>query len=286
MAHFPDRSTSLGANVQNVSSIDLRTLRILTSFLFLTLAATVCVAASQHNHATQAINDIESGASRCGQVTQLATMLSSANITLTPEIRTAADACGQNAKALRDHDFKKAQQALADAVVVLDKLNLTAQRLFTLLVEATKAADPRRRFYALPNLAKTAFNLGYLADAQVYAQELLREASQYPKDWNYGNAIYYGNFVLGRVALRQGNVQLAGKYLLDASSTPGSPQLNSFGPNLMLAKELLERGQGPVVLEFFARCKNFWKMDYGKLDEWSATIRGGGIPKFTQNLNY
>ena len=77
-----------------------------------------------------------------------------------------------------------------------------------------------------------------------------------------------------------------GKYLLDASSTPGSPQLNSFGPNLTLAKELLERGQGPVVLEFFARCKNFWKMDRGKLDEWSATIRGGGIPQFTQNLNY
>ena len=33
-------------------------------------------------------------------------------------------------------------------------------------------------------------------------------------NWNYGNAVYYGNFVLGRIALRQDNVQLAGQYLL------------------------------------------------------------------------
>ena len=96
---------------------------------------------------------------------------------------------------------------------MLDQFNLTAQRLFTLLVQAAKAVDPTQRFYALPDLAKTAFNLGYLDEAQMYAQEMLREAPKYPKDWNYGNAIYYGNFVLGRVALRQGNVQLAGQIL-------------------------------------------------------------------------
>jgi hypothetical protein len=213
-------------------------------------------------------------------------MLSSANMTVAPELRTADDACGQYVAALKNRDLTKAQQVLAHAVAVLDQLNLTAQRLYTLQVEAARAVNPMQRFYALSDLAKTAFNLGHLDEAQKYAGELLQEAPKHPNDWNYGNAIYYGNFVLGRVALLQGNVQLAGQYLLDASSTPGSPQLNSFGPNLTLAKELLEKGQGPVVLEFFARCKNFWKMDRGKLDEWSATIRGGGIPQFTQNLNY
>jgi tetratricopeptide (TPR) repeat protein len=244
------------------------------------------VAASQQNPAIHAGNDIESGGSRCVQVMQVVRMLSLANMTVTPEIRTADDACGQYRTALQNRELEKAQQAFARAVTVLDQFNLTAQKLFTLVVVAAKGVDPRERFYALANLAKIAFNLGNLDDAQVYAQQLLREAPKYPKDWNYGNAIYYGNFVLGRVALRKGNVQLAGQHLLDAGSTPGSPQLNSFGPNLTLAKELLERGQGPVVLQFFARCKNFWKMDRGKLDEWSATIRGGGIPEFTQNLNY
>ena len=65
-----------------------------------------------------------------------------------------------------------------------------------------------------------------------------------------------------------------------AGATPGSPQLNSFGPNMTLAKELLEKGQSEVVLQYLALCKKFWKMDRGQLDEWSATIRGGGIPDF------
>jgi hypothetical protein len=241
------------------------------------------VAASQQNRST---NDIESARLRCGQVTQLARMLQSANMVVAPEIRTADDGCGQYLAALRNREFAKSQQALAHAVAVLDQLNLTAQGLFTRLAEAVKAVDPLQRFYALPDLAKEAFNLGHPDQAQTYARELLQEAPQHPKDWNYGNAIYDGYFVLGRVALQQGNVQLAGQYLLDASTTPGSPQLNSFGPNVMLAKELLEKGQGPVVLQFFAQCKKFWEMDRGKLDEWSATIRGGGIPQFSQNLNY
>jgi hypothetical protein len=213
-------------------------------------------------------------------------MLQSAKMVVVSDIRTADDACGQYMAALRSGKFEQSRQARSQAEAVLNQLHLTAEALFTRLAETVNAGSPRQRFYALADLAKQAFNLGHADQAQMYARELLQAAPQHPNDWNYGNAIYYGHFVLGRVALQQGNVQLAGQYLLDAGSTPGSPQLNSFGPNLMLAKELLEKGQGPVVLQFFAKCKNFWKMDRGKLDEWSATIRGGGIPQFTQNLNY
>ena len=39
-----------------------------------------------------------------------------------------------------------------------------------------------------------------------------------------------------------GDSLAAGKYLVEAAHTPGSPQLNSFGPNVTLAKELLEMG--------------------------------------------
>jgi hypothetical protein len=111
-------------------------------------------------------------------------------------------------------------------------------------------------------------------------------ALQYPEDWNYGNAIYYGNFVLGRIAAREDNLVLAGQYLLAAGATPGSPQLDSFGPNVTLAKELIENGQSDVVLQYFAICKHLWKMDHGKLDEWGATVRKGGIPDFGSNLCY
>ena len=65
-----------------------------------------------------------------------------------------------------------------------------------------------------------------------------------------------------------------------------SPQLDSFGPNVSLARELIEKRQSDVVLQYFALCKHFWKMDHGKLDEWSATVRRGGIPDFNGNLYY
>jgi hypothetical protein len=144
----------------------------------------------------------------------------------------------------------------------------------------------RERFYELNALAKRAFNAGEIEKSKQYADELLNLARNYPKDWNYGNAIYDGNLVLGRIALKRGDVKLAGKYLLSAGKTPGSPQLNTFGPNLTLAQELLAQGERESVLKFFGLCKHFWEMDGGKLDKWSAEIRAGKVPEIKVNLNY
>jgi hypothetical protein len=143
-----------------------------------------------------------------------------------------------------------------------------------------------KRFYALAKLAKAAVNAGELSQAQAYANELLQLAPQYPKDWNYGNAIYYGYLVLGRVALRQGNLPLAEQDLLNAAGTPGSPQLNSFGPNTTLAKELLEKGRTTTVLQYFALCGKFWKVHGDRLEQWSAAVKAGQMPDFGANLLY
>ena len=114
----------------------------------------------------------------------------------------------------------------------------------------------------------------------------MKRAPQYPKDWNYGNAIFYGNLVLGRIALQRGDIKESVARLLAAGATPGSPQLNSFGPNMSLAKDLLAKGQTEPGLNFLAACKSFWKMDQGRLDQWIATIRAGDKPDFTSNLAY
>jgi hypothetical protein len=141
-------------------------------------------------------------------------------------------------------------------------------------------------FYELADLAKKALNAGKIDKAGVYSKQLLQMARQYPKDWNYGNAIFYGNFVLGRIAIQRGDIRQAGEYLLAAGATPGSPQLDSFGPNMTLAKELLGKGQSDIVLQYFALCRNFWEDGRRQLDEWSAAVRGGEIPDFSRNLNY
>jgi tetratricopeptide (TPR) repeat protein len=148
------------------------------------------------------------------------------------------------------------------------------------------ASDASQRFYALNDAAKESFNIGKIEDAKKYATELLQLSSQFRGDWNYGNAVQDGNLVLGRIAVREGRIEDAKGYLLAAGKSPGSPQLDSFGPNLSLAKDLLEKGQRDTVLNYFELCRKFWKMDYGKLNQWSREVKAGTIPDFGANLVY
>jgi tetratricopeptide (TPR) repeat protein len=161
-----------------------------------------------------------------------------------------------------------------------------AQKALSIRERGLERADARNRFYGLSDLASSAFDAGEIEKAQQYASELLRAAPEFKSDWNYGNALYYGNIVLGRIALKQGDIVGAKEHLLAASQTPGSPQLNSFGPNMTLAKDLVEKNEREVVLTYLQSCGKFWKMDNGKSESWMATIRGGGTPDFGANLIY
>ena len=224
---------------------------------------------------------------RCTEVTQTARLLQTQKALPDEDLRAADSACDQYSTLVKNRQPEAARTALVNANAIMDRLGLTEMAIFARFEQAAAKVADIQRFYVLADLSKTAFNLGEIEKAEAFARELLQEAPKYPQDWNYGNALYYGNFVLGRIALRRGDRMAAGKYLVEAAHTPGSPQLNSFGPNVTLAKELLEMGITAPVLEYFALCKNFWKMDRGQLDDWSATVRRGSIPKFFGgNLNY
>ena len=138
----------------------------------------------------------------------------------------------------------------------------------------------------LSDLAKQAFEAGDMDKASEYATELLNKAPQYRSDWNYGNAVHDGNLILGRIAFDSGQLEKAKKYLLQAGKTPGSPQLNSFGPNMTLAKELLEKGEREIVISYFRLCGKFWKMGTERLKNWTSIVKRGGIPDFEANLSY
>jgi hypothetical protein len=145
-------------------------------------------------------------------------------------------------------------------------------------------ANTRDRDVVLKQAAETALEAGETAKANAYAQELLKNAT--PGGWNYGNAIHHGNLVLGRLALRSGGIEQSKRYLHQAGQTPGSPQLNSFGPNMSLARELLQKGEREAVIEYFELCSRFWTSGAEKLKAWTAVVRGGGIPDFGANLDY
>ena len=145
--------------------------------------------------------------------------------------------------------------------------------------------DSEARQAILSNVAKAALEAGETAKARAYAEEMLKAAGDSGGNgWNYGNMIHHGHLILGRLALRTGDLQQAKEHLLAAGKTPGSPQLNSFGPNMMLARELLEKGERQAVLEYFELCGTFWKQD--KLAEWTKEVQAGKVPEFGANLNY
>lgn len=161
----------------------------------------------------------------------------------------------------------------------------SAQQVLADLEQDSGGGDKDRRFYALSDLGYYALEAGADGKAADYAYELLSDAELKKDNWNYGNAIHNGHATLGLVALRNDDFGTARQELLEAGKTPGSPQLNSFGPGMTLANELLKRGEREAVLDYFALCRKFWKLGGSQLDAWSDAIRKGETPVFGGNLN-
>jgi tetratricopeptide (TPR) repeat protein len=148
---------------------------------------------------------------------------------------------------------------------------------------AYKLSSDMERDALLQSLAKVALAANDPKKAKEYADKML---SQNSPGWNYGNNIHHGNIILGRIALTLDDVEEAKTRLINAGKTPGSPQLNSFGPNMTLAEELLRQGEKDVVLTYLELCSKFWKSGKDRLDKWSVVVQDGEIPDFGANLNY
>jgi tetratricopeptide (TPR) repeat protein len=160
------------------------------------------------------------------------------------------------------------------------------QRYDEAIAKLNGATTEEKRFQALDNAAKDSFVVGKIEDARKYANELMTLAPKFKENWNYGNAIQDFNLVLGRIAMKEGHLDEAKHYLLEAGKSPGSPTMDSFGPNMSLAKDLLQKGEQKVVLEYMELCRKFWSEDYGDLNKWEKEIKAGKIPNFGANLVY
>jgi hypothetical protein len=141
----------------------------------------------------------------------------------------------------------------------------------------------------LMDLARARADAGELGPAADLARSLLRIAPQIGTDPRAGGIVdevrHHAHLILGRSALQAGNVAVASQELLAAGRVGGGGTLSSFGPNMQLAKELLEKGHRDVVIEYLEECRGFWKLGRN-LDSWIATIRAGQVPVFGANLTY
>ena len=90
--------------------------------------------------------------------------------------------------------------------------------------ERAKAAgtDESSRFSRLVDLAQEGFEAEDNAKASPYANNFLATA-QRQTAWNHGDAIHVGYIVLGRIALKQGQIKQAREYLLKAGGRQDRP---------------------------------------------------------------
>jgi hypothetical protein len=151
--------------------------------------------------------------------------------------------------------------------------------LAALAADATGIQVDAVRSSLTQRFAEALLEAGELAAADsVAARELERTADS---DLFYGaNAHYDMNQVRGQVALRRGRTEEAVAYLHRAAETRGSPQLATFGPQLRLARELLEAGHAEAVRAFLMSVRGFWLGPPATafLDDAIATIDRGELP--------
>ncbi|MDF1754713.1 MAG: hypothetical protein P1U89_18150 [Verrucomicrobiales bacterium] len=133
-------------------------------------------------------------------------------------------------------------------------------------------SDDDSGFYQLQSLSQAAFSMGDLKKAAKYAKQLLKGAESRQEDWNYWNAIHWGNIILGRVSFQKGEVSKAAQHLVTSvKESKGSPQLNSFGPDIDLLQELIDLKQFDAGLAYLAECRKFWSSDRGQRFMKAAT---------------
>ncbi len=161
---------------------------------------------------------------------------------------------------------------------------LAIERAHNELLEWREAAGEKEQFYAPPQAAMGAYNLGDLELADSISREALRLAPSFTDNWNYGNALHFAHTVLGLVALERGYAEAAVEHLRLSAEMPGSPQLNSFGPSMRLARELLRRGHAEAVLAYFTQCRAFWRMGQTWLHIWEKKVQRGAMPTFFMQL--
>jgi tetratricopeptide (TPR) repeat protein len=137
-------------------------------------------------------------------------------------------------------------------------------------------------FVSLPSAAIAAFHLERFDEAEKYARKSLALAPRFEANWNFGNAIHLGHTVLGLLALRENRTTVAIQELRKSGDTRGSPQLNSFGPTMQLAKELLKQGHSKPVLAYLKQCRSFWKSGTTWLGLWERKVIAGETPNFFQ----
>ncbi len=136
------------------------------------------------------------------------------------------------------------------------------------------------RFHRFIEAPRDAVRAGDYIQAKKLAQQLMLTATAFRDDEQYGWALHVANIVLGRVAVHTGDVDTGNTYLIAAGQVPPSPQLRDMGPDMSLAKELLQFNQRRMVRDYLNECEKIWPAGTSRLRAWASKVEAEGKADF------
>jgi hypothetical protein len=159
--------------------------------------------------------------------------------------------------AVSDYESAKAGGKDADIDAALRKLLAEGEKGLALIAKDEMLARSSDHFELVARLAEIALDLNELKKARAFAEAVLNEKKDESGDddgWrDTDKAIYYGNTLLGRVALREGNTAKAREHLSASLAFPEDSDFELKDLKLDLAAELLAKGEKQAVLDYLAR---------------------------------
>ncbi len=145
-----------------------------------------------------------------------------------------------------------------------------------------QTTNEAHRLYLLPSVAKAALDAQDLEGAESAVAEYAK-LTQRPEYSHIEDTGHELSLLQGRCTLRRGHIDAARALLLKAAEYPCGP---GFGPNLRLARELLERGERSGVIEYLRLVSKSWESGCERIAEWIRSIEEGMMPDFGANLEY
>lgn len=136
-----------------------------------------------------------------------------------------------------------------------------------------------KKTYLILDLAiwKT-YKKGDKTSAYHLAERLMDLNKGESKNWNTGNAYHTCYTIFGLSQLEKNNIKLA-KFYLYKSAQFSSHQLSTYGPKLILAEAMLNRGFKKEVIAFLKTWQNTCRSKQAQFSSWVEDIENNQSPK-------
>lgn len=169
------------------------------------------------------------------------------------------------------HSFGISGPAVSEAMGIEKAQQALAQYEMAYEIQGGDRGTPG---HVLRSLAEVAFAAGQ----DDKALEFARQALSSDEAWDQAELAHVGNIVLGKLALRRGDVKQARAKLLSAAAVSPDSAVAWFSPDFSLASSLLERGQKKAVLRYLRLCSRTWTDERDRLEEWIVLLRNDRVP--------